>query len=100
MVPTEALTISFSLTLARAALIEQITGACIKQGWSYPSDEELAALSVEELSRMNDDLKGRIEEVEIEAREQGDLWNLENEEFGNDPDEGFDPYSNSYTDDC
>ena len=104
MLTNEALTVSFSLTLARAILVEEITGTCIKQGWSYPTDAEFAAMSVEELKKAADNLKGRVEEIQeeeaIHAREQQDLWNLENEEFGNDPDEGYDPYSNSYTDDC
>lgn len=100
MLTNEALTVSFSLTLARAILVEEITGTCIKQGWSYPTDAEFAAMSVEELKKAADNLKDQVEEVEIEAREQEDLWNIENEEFGYDPDMGYDPYSNSYTDDC
>ena len=104
MLTNEALTVSFTMTLGRAILIEEITGTCIKQGWSYPTDAEFAAMSIKEIDQLADQVKGRVEEIQeeeaIHAREQQDLWNLENEEFGYDPDMGYDPYSNSYTDDC
>jgi hypothetical protein len=96
----DTLLLSLSLTITRENHIDFIVGQCREFGWSYPTEAEFAAMSTEDLDKLATQVRDSAEEARIDAAEQQDLWNMENEEFGNDPDEGFDPYSNSYTDDC
>ena len=92
---TAAITESLSLTITREDAIISILDLCERAILFAPTEAEFAAMSTSEVLMYEAQLREELER-QYDAEEEYLTRRMADERI----DEGFDPYTNSYTDDC